>query len=98
MMSGNLIGGRKARDTNLTKDPDFYKKIGHLGGKNGHTGGFYNNHELAVSAGRKGGSISRRGKSIKTEVEKAEDMFDLRFIEEIIPRKHFWKRGKNARV
>ena len=31
------------------------------GGKNGTTGGFAANHELAKIAGRKGGRISRRG-------------------------------------
>lgn len=39
---------------------DFYKKIGAIGGKKGHTGGFYNNKELARIAGAKGGRISRR--------------------------------------
>lgn len=42
---------------------DFYKRIGALGGKNGHTGGFYADRELASRAGRKGGAISRRGKA-----------------------------------
>jgi general stress protein YciG len=35
--------------------------IGSRGGKNGTTGGFYANRELASEAGRKGGRISRRG-------------------------------------
>jgi hypothetical protein len=34
-----------------------------MGGKLGRTGGFYANRELAREAGRKGGRISRRGKS-----------------------------------
>lgn len=32
------------------------------GGRNGHTGGFYANRELARTAGAKGGSISRKGR------------------------------------
>jgi uncharacterized protein len=62
-MSGNKLGGQKARDKNLEKDPDFYSKIGTIGGKNGHTGGFYNNRELARTAGSKGGKIGKRGPS-----------------------------------
>lgn len=59
-MPGTVEGGRKARDRNLATDPDFYKKIGAKGGRNGVTGGFYNNPELASRAGKKGGAISRK--------------------------------------
>ena len=62
-MSGTVLGGAKARDTNKTKHgADFYIRIGALGGKIGRTGGFYANRELARTAGRKGGLKSRRGK------------------------------------
>ena len=64
-MAGTKEGGRKASEKNLAKDPDFYKKIGSIGGKKGTTGGFYANRELARIAGAKGGSISRRGKASK---------------------------------
>lgn len=60
-MSGTKEGGRKAAAKNLANDPDFYRKIGKLGGQNGHTGGFAANPELARIAGRKGGQISKRG-------------------------------------
>jgi len=40
---------------------DFYSRIGQKGGKNGTTGGFAANRELAKIAGQKGGRISRRG-------------------------------------
>lgn len=60
-MSQTKEGGVKARDTNYKKyGEDFYKKIGAMGGKNGRTGGFYANRELARIAGKKGGSVSRR--------------------------------------
>jgi general stress protein YciG len=59
-MAGTILGGQKARDKNLAKDPEFYSKIGKKGGKNGHTGGFYANRELARIAGKKGGCTSRR--------------------------------------
>lgn len=62
-MAGTKIGGQKARDKNLARDPDFYRKIGRKGGANGHTGGFAANPELARIAGAKGGRISRRGKA-----------------------------------
>ena len=65
-MAGNKIGGMKARDTNYMRHgKDFYKKIGGMGGRLGHTGGFYQNRELARIAGAKGGRISRRGASKK---------------------------------
>lgn len=60
-MSGTKEGGQKTRETNLRKHgSDFYKRIGAKGGRNGHTGGFAANRELAIMAGRKGGLISSR--------------------------------------
>lgn len=64
-MSGTRAGGLKAKATNLSKDPDFYKKIGRIGGQNGHTGGFAANKALAIIAGQKGGRKSRRGPAVK---------------------------------
>lgn len=61
-MSGTKAGGMKAAKTNLERyGADFYKRIGHKGGQNGHTGGFATNPALARIAGAKGGRISRRG-------------------------------------
>ena len=63
-MPGTKEGGAKAAATNKRiHGSDFYAKIGRKGGKNGHTGGFAANPELAREAGRKGGKISRRGPS-----------------------------------
>lgn len=59
-MAGTIAGGKKAAQKNLANDPNFYRKIGSKGGKNGNTGGFAANRELARIAGRKGGLISRR--------------------------------------
>jgi general stress protein YciG len=64
-MAGTKAGGLKAAKKNLAKDPNFYAKIGAKGGRNGTTGGFAANPELARIAGAKGGRISRR-KSKKT--------------------------------
>lgn len=73
-MAGTKIGGLKARDKNLAKDPDFYGKIGKKGGANSRTGGFASNsrgkdgltgRERAQIAGAKGGTISRRGPAKK---------------------------------
>jgi general stress protein YciG len=58
-MAGTKAGGLKAAAKNLAKDPNFYAKIGAKGGKNGRTGGFAANPELARIAGAKGGRISR---------------------------------------
>lgn len=62
-MAGTKLGGKKAAAKNLQRDPNFYAKIGAKGGKNGHTGGFAANPELARLAGAKGGRISRRRKT-----------------------------------
>lgn len=65
-MAGTTDGGRKAASTNKNKyGKDFYARIGAMGGKMGHTGGFYANRELARKAGSKGGRISRRGATTK---------------------------------
>lgn len=64
-MAGTKAGGLKAATKNLARDPDFYAKIGKIGGKNGTTGGFAANRELARIAGQKGGRKSKRGPSKK---------------------------------
>ena len=65
-MAGTKAGGQKAAATNKTKySKDFYAEIGRKGGRNGHTGGFAANPELAKIAGAKGGRISKRGKAKK---------------------------------
>lgn len=67
-MPGTKSGGLKASITNKAKyGNDFYKIIGAEGGRNGRTGGFHNNPELARIAGAKGGRISRRRPAVKTE-------------------------------
>jgi general stress protein YciG len=67
-MAGTKEGALKAKQTNYEKHgADFYKRIGAIGGKNGHTGGFAANHELAREAGRKGGKRSKRRPAIKKE-------------------------------
>lgn len=68
-MAGTVEGGKKTAAKNLAKDPDFYKKIGAKGGRNGTTGGFAANPELARIAGTIGGRISRRGKAFKNQEE-----------------------------
>lgn len=61
-MAGTRLGALKASATNRARyGQDFYKRIGQIGGRNGSTGGFASNPELARVAGRKGGRISRRG-------------------------------------
>jgi general stress protein YciG len=68
-MAGTKAGGKLAAQKNLAKDPMFYAKIGAKGGRNGHTGGFAANPELARKAGAIGGRISRRKKTtVSTEV------------------------------
>lgn len=65
-MAGTIEGGKKAAKTNKElHGEDFYARIGAKGGKNGHTGGFAANRELASMAGKIGGQISKRGKAKK---------------------------------
>lgn len=62
-MAGTKEGGRKAAARNIERyGENYYKIIGSRGGKNGNTGGFYANRELARIAGAKGGKISKRSK------------------------------------
>jgi hypothetical protein len=62
-MAGTKNGGQAAAATNKKKyGSDFYARIGAMGGKKGHTGGFYANRDLAREAGARGGRISRRTK------------------------------------
>ena len=67
-MAGTAAGARKARDKNLANDPNFYAKIGSIGGRNGkgRLKGFAANHELASRAGYLGGKKSKRIKNVKT--------------------------------
>ena len=59
-MAGTKAGGLKAAATNKARHGEgFYAKIGAKGGRNGHTGGFAANHELARIAGAKGGRWGR---------------------------------------
>lgn len=71
-MTQTKEGARKAAKTIKQFDPDFYRKIGAKGGRNGHTGGFASyvrgkdgltGYERAIKVGRIGGMKSRRGKA-----------------------------------
>lgn len=67
-MAGTKTGGQKAAETNKERNgKDFYVKIGALGGAKSRGGGFAADPERARLAGKKGGKVSKRGKSIKNE-------------------------------
>ena len=77
-MPGTKIGGLKAAATNKRlHGENFYANIGRKGGKNGHTGGFAANPELAKAAGRKGGKISRRRPKEVLEKERHQKLKDI---------------------
>lgn len=77
-MSGTKVGALKAREVNLTKDPNYYKRIGSLGGRHSNPRkGFGTDKrttlekllrkpKLAQKAGRIGGAISKRRKQSVT--------------------------------
>ena len=61
-MVGTKEGGKKAAITNRLKHGDgFYAEIGRIGGKNGTTGGFAYDREVARRAGSIGGRRSKKG-------------------------------------
>jgi len=64
-MSGTAEGAAKVKAKILARDPDFYKRIGTIGGQNSLGTGFAMNRELAKVAGAAGGRKSSR-KGIKT--------------------------------
>lgn len=67
-MAGTKEGGKKAAATNKARHGEsFYANIGRKGGRNGHTGGFASNPELAKKCGAIGGKISRRGPAKKKD-------------------------------
>lgn len=89
-MSGSKIGGKKASRTNRERyGEDFYKKIGSIGGRNGHTGGFTSNPALARVAGSKGGSKSRRGLKF-LGMKRRKYMYEVKRTGEIV----FLKEGE----
>lgn len=82
-MVGTLAGGRKAAKTNKLKyGKDFYARIGAKGGRNGHTGGFAANPELAKIAGALGGKKSKRT-GVKNGEGKKDDK-DIEAMERIL--------------
>lgn len=54
-MAGNHAGAVKARDKMLSNDPDYYRKIGAIGGRALVPKGFASDRSRAMEAGRKGG-------------------------------------------
>jgi len=74
-MAGTKDGGRAAAATNKKKyGPDFYARIGAMGGKNGTTGGFAAGEagrDRARKYGAIGGRISRRTKAKNEDLDLA---------------------------
>ena len=92
-MSGTPEGGKKARATNLKiYGADFYSRIGRIGGRNGHNGGFASEKvgtdgltgaERARIAGAKGGRNSSRlgirngeGKNSNKDIDEIERILE----------------------
>ena len=63
-MAGTIQGGKATALKNKQKDPNFYRKIGSMGGQKSKTGGFAAGDEGRKRAsvwGAVGGAKSRRG-------------------------------------
>ena len=72
-MAGTKIGGKVTATKNKQRDPNFYRKIGSMGGQKGRTGGFaagVEGRKRASLWGAVGGTRSRRGPSQK-ELDKS---------------------------
>lgn len=67
-------GGRKAAIKILARDPDHYRKIGAIGGRKGHTGGFAANRTLARLAGSLGGHRSKRKWTLEERIHHSKVM------------------------
>ena len=68
-MAGTIKGGKATAKKNKQRDPNFYRKIGALGGKKGRTGGFAAGAEGRKRAsiwGAVGGSHSKRAAKKKS--------------------------------
>lgn len=63
-MAGTIQGGKLAAEKIRQRDPDHWRRIGAIGGKNGTTGGFATmDSELHRLVSSKGGRISRRNRA-----------------------------------
>ena len=93
-MSGTKAGGKKAAKTNKERyGEDFYKVQGAKGGRNGPTGGFASDRELARIAGAKGGKKSRR-----TGVRNGEGTYKRRVKKAVIEEEPTKKKGLLNRI
>lgn len=67
-MTGTKEGGKKAALTNKQREPEFYKRIGSIGGKNRHAGTNINGVEKMTSEQREIYKTQRAdGKKINVE-------------------------------
>lgn len=76
-MAGTKEGGKRTAETNKSiYGPDYYARIGAMGGKVGRTGGFGSDkvgadgltgRQRAAIAGTKGGKLSKRGPKLPQE-------------------------------
>jgi len=66
-MGQTIKGARKSTKKILANNPNHFKEMGAIGGRNSNNGGVYNNPELAAQIGKIGGSKSRRGLKLVKE-------------------------------
>lgn len=99
-MAGTPQGGQTAALSNkVLYGNDFYQVIGILGGSVSHpkTRAFSTNRELARKAGRKGGSVSRRGKRGYSKVLSERQARKIRVAEALRRLEQINKQAKRLR-
>ena len=73
-MAGTKAGAQKSKKTLLERyGEDYFSNMGKKGGKAMVPKGFALNPEKAAEAGKRGGTISRRGPAKKSMVRKVND-------------------------
>jgi len=68
-MPGTSQGSKLAAQKNLANDPDYYRKLGAIGGRASNSGGFAADREMARRAAAIGGTYSRKGHKLLERTE-----------------------------
>lgn len=85
-MAGTKSGALRAKETNMARDPDFYKKMGAKGGSSPKTrpSGFATmDKERLLEISAKGGTNGKRGKWTKKDYQNRVKQYAQKHNQEI---------------